>query len=251
MSENKTESLMKFDMLETRMTNLESKTGNPSTIPGTSEVDAKIQALEAQFSALNRKTDPILTKMNPGLLRRFRTADEAKHWLSNQLWWLNLPEPVDMYTKGEFKGRLYAKYVSRSDAETTISKVKAASLKYDNAVFAKWDFLLPVRIERQMLSLGSDVLVSGGFDENGLWQSRDEKTLYCGSDAAFTAKVESGLLNINFEPGWEEHFKDDNMWKDGVKEKSDKLRNAKKHGKTLKNAPTKGLGKGEPKSHRG
>ena len=55
---DKTESLLKFDMLETRMTNLKSKTGNSSASHGTSDVDAKIQVLEARFSAFNIKTDP-------------------------------------------------------------------------------------------------------------------------------------------------------------------------------------------------
>ena len=173
-----------------------------------------------------------------GGLSGFSGEDAARKWLSDEIWWHGLPEPLDVYTKGDFNGKLYAKF-AHADAKVALSKLKSIKLEHGGKeIFAKEHLMLPTRIERSVMYLGKEVLIANQWDKTSLWTDVEENKLYCGNDVVFTVRVKNNNIDLSFEPGWEEYIVNERSWKEGLEKQIQRI-------KSSSAVPTKGVGKGK------
>ena len=123
-----------------------------------------------------------------GGLDGFKDSNDAEKWMGDQLWWSYAPMPQEWYFKGsEFKGKLFAKLGSPTEADTAITMIKRMNLKYeDKQIFAKIELPLEIRLVKSLLFVGKNVLVGEqNFDKYGLGVDAGENILKCGEDVVF------------------------------------------------------------------
>ena len=90
-------------------------------------------------------TDTELTAVLGGL--SFLPGEaEASQWLEDKLWEAYGPTPIRMYTKGDFKGMLFARFGSKEDRDTAVSVIRSLARSHDKLeVWAKPDRVLAQR----------------------------------------------------------------------------------------------------------
>ena len=140
----------RVDMTELRVAKLEelfkSHSGSSSE-----PIRGQIQKLEEQIAALklgpqrpvstppHDHTDVIVTAVIGGL-KALSSVDEARSWISNQLWYAYGPQPEKAYCKGDFTGVAFAKFQNQFDRDEAVKLLKQAKpQESDNAGWAKED----------------------------------------------------------------------------------------------------------------
>ena len=82
-----------------------------------------------------------------GGLGSMSSVDDAWTWLSNKMWTLYGPKPTEVYSKGEFRGIVFAKFDDKAARDTAVKLLRqSASREGGNAVWAKPDQALHQRV---------------------------------------------------------------------------------------------------------
>ena len=113
-----------------------------------------INRSEAQLKTLTVKpSDSHANTAVFGVLGKFDNAAKAKAWLENNLWYVQAPSALELYTKSEtFNGILFAKYASTNDRDGAARKCRNAKLKNgDDNAWTKEDAPLEERIIQSTL----------------------------------------------------------------------------------------------------
>ena len=208
---------------------------------------SKIQELQADICRLKKQSE-----QSSEILERTRSAvvggldhsangEEACEWLKQTLWDKWMPQPTKMFVKGEFKGRVWAKFGSEDDRNEIVAKLRSLALQQnDKIVWAKPDLPIELRVVSSAL-FGVKWLLSqwGKWERQSLWVDVDEGTLKVGDELIMMAWVHSGRLEKKFGDGWAEYLQSAQLDKivDGA---AGKLQQSQ--------GPTKGVGKGKNKS---
>ena len=75
--------------------------------------------------------------------------NDAWFWLSNKMWDLYGPQPTEVYSKGEFRGIIFAKFDSEEKRDSAVKLLRQSSLREGgNAVWVKPDKALHQRTLR-------------------------------------------------------------------------------------------------------
>lgn len=133
--------------------------------------------------------------------------DEAETWLTDKLWSLYGPRPVETYCKGDFKGILFAKFSSKGDRDTAVAMLRRANRQHgDNTVWAKPDAPLEERTLRSFMFAAKHVMNDWGWELSDLWVEPEAGVLKLARETIITAVVKDGSLCIEYGKDWEPYF---------------------------------------------
>ena len=142
-----------------------------------------------------------------GGLAALTGRDEAVTWLSDKLWSLYGPKPVESYCKGDFKGILFAKFASKGERDTAVALLRSAGYEHEGKkVWAKPDMPLEARTVRSFVFAAKNVMNAWGWHELDLWADPDAGTLKLAGEVVISASVKNGALCVEYGAGWEAYY---------------------------------------------
>lgn len=144
--------------------------------------------------------------------------------------------PVDTYIKGDFKGVLFAKFMSKGAHDVAVDLLRKAGCKEGgNDIWGKPDLPLADRCKSSFAFGLKYLLVQWGFEKKSLWASPEDGGLWVGDDLVASATMTGKIMDVKYGEGWEDYLNDSSYpeFKEMVKRLATKL----------EQSPTKGLGK--------
>ena len=238
---------------------------NTTVVNNKTEADHQIQSMKADIDHLKHQLNETMSNMAPSTIGTPRTEDikiktavlgglssmssvnDAWFWLSNKMWDLYGPQPTEVYSKGEFRGIIFAKFDSEEKRDSAVKLLRQSSLREGgNAVWAKPDQVLHQRTLRSF-AFGAKYLLTKWGDK-GIWADPDTGSVLQGGkdgDSIITASISGQTINVTYATGWEKYLTDEAHpeFKDMLKLLEDKLGNS--------TDPGKGVGKGHGKAEKG
>ena len=208
---------------------------------GDAMIQRRLETLEKKLKD-NTSDDTRDLTMVVGGLRDFSTLSEAHQYLKEQLWIYYGPTMIDTYSKGDFKGLLFAKFLSKMDRDTAVKIFRTQRLKHnENTIWAKEDLAITERMTQSVLFAAKKILIGWGYDKTCIWVDLEKSSVSIGPDVAFLLTMKEGILGITITEAWKATMLGD----DGldvtipnlIQEANDKI---KKGG-----SATKGIGKGK------
>lgn len=240
--------------------------------PGTSANAQKIRALEEELrnikmqrnafdgddlaylrheAKLRERLEGMQRTMVIGGLGIDGGKDAATEWVQTKCTEIADCKPKEVFSKGDYKGMLFAKFLSKEQRDTSVQKLRKASPSRDqNRTWFTED--APVE-ERQCLAVLFGVkrflIDEWGYDKFAFWIDKSSMAMYYGinNDYIFSCVVRDSILHIDYGMEWEDFIRDTNL--DELVEKANtaisRSRNAKgKKGMGGKGKEDKG-GKGK------
>ena len=145
----------KVDASDIRITKLEDLLQNGGGGDGGGGVvSAQLAAMQKEIKELKIKcgeklgkevTDRCKTAVFGGF-NSFKDLEEAKTWIQQKLWDEWLPQPVEIYKKGNFKGMFFCKFDSEKDRDLIVANIKRLVLKIeDTKIWSNPDLPMDVR----------------------------------------------------------------------------------------------------------
>ena len=127
--------------------------------------------------------------------------DEAATWLTNKMWSLYGPMPIETYCKkGDFKGILFAKFSSKGERDTALAMLKSAGCKEgDTSIYAKPDRPLEERTLRTFTFEAKKIMESWGWHLSDLWADPEAGTLKLAGETIITAAIVRRKLGAVFQ----------------------------------------------------
>ena len=111
---------------------------NTTVVNNKTEADHQIQSMKADIDHLKHQLNETVSNMAPSTIGTPRTEDikiktavlgglssmssvnDAWFWLSNKMWDLYGPQPTEVYSKGEFRGIIFAKFDSNAERDSAV-----------------------------------------------------------------------------------------------------------------------------------
>ena len=118
-----------------------------------------------------------------GGLNNFQTLEAAQQWVENKLWYLYGPKPIEIFSKGSFRGIIFARFKGKGDRDAAVRILKEG--KYEEGghkIWAKPDEDLKTRIIKSLVFGTKQLLITWGWDKAGIWA--DPETEVYGSGVA-------------------------------------------------------------------
>ena len=202
----------RLDVTEVRIGKLEelAQHGQPAS-DGT--LHKRIEALELQLSKVSPEgyssngRDAQSTTAIHGGLGALSSMEEATQWLQDKLWTLYGPRVVETYTKGDFRGLLFAKFTSVTDRDNAVTLLRRACCQENGQqVWMKPDLPIEPRTIKSFLFGMKYQLVQWGETKAAVWADPEAGTLQIGKRFILTATIVDGRLHIHYEAGWEKYL---------------------------------------------
>ena len=169
-------------------------------------LEAKVQKLQADLQALLHKQDPTATPAVIGGLDSLGSLDEGKRWIKNELWKEWLPQPVEMYCKGDYNGVVFAKFLSVDERDAVITNLKSSKKKRGNkTVWSAIDKPVEVRAPLAFLYGAKDLLVQWGEPKGNFWVDPDGMRLTHDGKQVVSVAVRDAKLCLDYGEGWSEY----------------------------------------------
>ena len=155
----------------------------------------------------------------------------------DKLWDGSLPQPAEIYKKGDFKGMFFCRFDSVEDRDKVVDNIRRLVLKIeDDKIWSNPDLPNEVRVPENFLFalklLGS---AEWGYTLQNLWVDKTKKSISLGKEMILSITMENLDMKLNFGRLWEDHLGGDDEFKKILKIAHDKLA---EH-------PSKGDGKGK------
>ena len=121
------------------------------------------------------------------------------------MWYLYGPQPIDVYTKGEFKGMVFAKFQTNADRDAAVALLRKAKLtENDSKIWANYDMPFEERTLRSFVFGTKRVMIDEWrFPKLGLWADPETGILWNGNDIVVTVSVQDYRLQLQYGDGWE------------------------------------------------
>lgn len=153
-----TECEARMDMADLRVSKIESFSEKPAGSPAVDRLAEQMQELERQIAALkvgagqrgvgeeSSRTTVI------GGPQNLATQERSETWLLDKLRSLWAPALAEIFSKGDFKGQIFAKFPTQVDRDEALKAIRKASLKEGaHEVWAKEDLPVETRASRGIL----------------------------------------------------------------------------------------------------
>ena len=204
-------------------TDVESLRAEISTVKGKHQtLELKIGKLEEIIEELTNKGTVPMTRTTTdaevadneqtavlGGLSSFPGEAEAFQWLEAKLWDLYGPGPTKMYTKGDFKGMIFAKFKSKEDRDTAVDLIRSMARSYDDPeVWAKPDMLLAPRTIRSIVFGTKHAMTERGWPKQALWADPTTGTLKLAGEIVLTVGIKGNKVQTEYGEGWDNYFND-------------------------------------------
>ena len=200
------------------------------------KIDSHDSGTTAGTGILNEKQ---ITAVIGGLGHSY-SLDDADKYIRDQLWWMKGPRIVETYTKGEFKGLVFAKFSSKAERDAAVMLFRSNKLILGgNAIWAKEDLPLEERIPQSFLFGLKKLMIGWGYEKMAVWVDLSKNQLLVGTDIVIALTVEEKELKTDIAKDWQDDLRKDSDFTKLLDESKEKLR--------LGGAATKGLGKGKVK----
>ena len=236
----------RLDNSEARIAKLEELMKSGGSSQESSQLWEEVQAFKDHFSkaehAHTRKQGQVDIEVTAviGGLGALTGIDQARQWVSDQMWALYGPQPSEVYCKGDFYGMVFAKFANKDSRDSAVKLLRQArSSEGGNQVWAKPDRLLAERTLRSIAFGTKHAMTEWGWPETALWADictdTCTGTVSLAGETVLTAAVEGDKVRVQYSEGWEKYFDDQHYPQ--VKELGDKFK--------------KGSGKGKDKGRKG
>ena len=153
---------------------------------------------------------------------------------------MNGPRIAETYTKGEFKGLVFAKFSSKTERDAAVKLFRSNKLILGgNAIWAKEDLPLEERIPQSFLFGLKKLMIGWGYEKMAVWVDLSKNQLLVGTDIVIALTVEGKELKTDIAKDWQDDLRKDSNFTKLLDDSKEKLR--------LGGAATKGLRKGKVK----
>ena len=139
-----------------RVLQLEQRAESPSpsvmSAPMDMELNKKIAEIEEKFMNLSAKLDDSAAVAVVGGMKWALSKDDAEYWFTRQLKYIEAPTPIETFAKGDFTGLLFARFATKAERDTAVSKIRASKFQWQGeTMWAKAD--MPLRTNADALRL--------------------------------------------------------------------------------------------------
>jgi len=130
------------------------------------KVDCEKQINEIKGLRPSNNKDGIMTVVI-GNIPNTETLEQAKEWLRKKCLELGTAQPIDAFSKGDFKGMLFAKFQSVAQRDVVIAGIRSSTTSTSHLkTWAKIDSPLDVRTAEGVLFGFKRMLVDWKFNKN-------------------------------------------------------------------------------------
>ena len=197
---------MRIDACELRVSKLEEVMDRSTSHELDNKAAEQSKELEKQMMAL-RQGGPIHAMRECtaviGGLSGFDSKEAAATWVRNKLWTLWGPQPVDVYSKGDFRNLMFFKIETKSERDDAMQLFQNAGLKEGgNDVWAKEDLPIEVRARKSFL-LGLKYMLKGWKFER-IKVDDDFTSLTVGSDKVIEVTCAALTMTFKWLDSWSE-----------------------------------------------
>ena len=168
------------------------------------------------------------------------SLDDARKWIQKLCSTHSIPQPAEIFAKGEYKGLAFAKCTSASQRELLISAVRQITTSSGAKPWAKIDLPVDKRTAESVLFAFKRMLVEWNYDKAAIKIDTDTCSLKVGGTEVLRTRVENFTLHT--------------QWCDGEWEQWEELQSAPELASLKTNAQEKldrarvgGVGKGKAK----
>ena len=147
-----------------------------------------------------------------------------------------MPQPVEIYHKGDFKGIFCCKFNNVSDRDQVVESMRRLKLKIQNEkVWSAEDLPIDVRVPEHFLFGLKKLLEAWGYDRQDIWVNTDTKSISLGKELILSITLNNLNMQLTYGPFWEGHIKGDAEFTKLFEDEQDKLdRSVKGSGKGKK-----------------
>ena len=173
-----------MDVTDCRLNELEriaqdvrSPRSEDSWVTQLSALQAEIQQLKQKYGdtalANDTERDHTCTALVGGL-SSLASAETAKQWITDKLWYSYGPVCKDMYVKGDFRGIVFIKFTSEGERDEAMRLLRdAGNNEGKKNVWVKPDKPLGARVLRSVV-FGTKFNLSKYYDKNTMWANVNE-----------------------------------------------------------------------------
>ena len=102
-------------------------------------------------------------------------TSRRRTWITNKLWEEWLPQPAEIYYKGNFKGFFFCRFDTIADRDKVVDNIRRLHMKIQNeTVWSNADLPPDVRIPEHFLFGLKKLLVSWGYTREQLWVDKEK-----------------------------------------------------------------------------
>ncbi len=152
--------------------------------------------------------------------------EEATAWLNEKLTIITNTKP-DIYTKGDFKGLLFANFESKKLRDSSVESFRKASFSRDGSrCWASEDAPVEERACKALLFGIKNQMIEWGWGKFELWVDVKNFSISCLDDRIASVSVSSKQeLQIDYGIDWQSYLSEGNL-ADLIKRSSDMLKNS-------------------------
>ena len=175
------------------------------------ELLKRIEELEAHLTDARHRIHPAAQNDYErtavlGGLAALSGKEEAIGWISDKLWSLYGPTPLETYCKGEFKGIMFTKFSSKGDRDAAVAKLRNSCKGGGSSVWAKPDLPLNERTLKTLTLGAKYIMEAWGWHQSDLWAEPEEGTLKLAGEMILKAAIKNGSITIEYGEGWEQYL---------------------------------------------
>ena len=129
------------------------------------------------------------------------SKDDAEQWVYDKLWSMYGPKPKKIYSKGEFRGLLFAQFYTPEECDGAIELFKNSGFQQGGkTIWANPDRKIEERVIRTLV-FGTKRLV-----DQSLWADPESGQVTVGKEIILTGRVVDKQLQIEYGAGWKEYL---------------------------------------------
>ena len=171
------------------------------------EIQLLKDALQEPMKGTPGKREPDIIEITAviGGLGSLPDIHRAEAWITDQLWSMYGPQPIEVYGKGEYTGVVFAKFHSKDDRDMAVRLLRQA--RGDDIckdVWAKPDKPLDLRVCASFLFGLRWLLGEWGYKTNSYYIDTEEWTFKVGKEPVLQVHIADAKLQLAWkDPTWE------------------------------------------------
>jgi len=223
----------RLDLNDIRVSKLEEIITSGSMITGNDLVTKEIEALKSEIASFKEKPGETNGKETTercktvilGGSSSYKDFEEVKTWVKNMFWENWLPQPEEIYHKGDFTGMFFCRFDTVVERNKVVDSFRRLSLKIESEkLWSAED--LPIDSVPEHVLFGVKKLLGSqtwGYTLENLWVNKKTKSISLGREEILNVTLEDSELKLTYGAFWEAHIGGDADFKDLLKTEQEKL----------------------------
>ena len=183
-----------------------------------SQNSIKIQELERQLNQLkwnlanSASQNRYPTTMVVGNFSDRTTKSDAIAWVEDKISQICKFGTLDLYCKGDFKGKLWVQFDSKALRDAAVNKMNKADLKHvERKINFNNDEPVDIRAQHTTLRGIRKLLLSCGLQKPAIWSDEGNMTIHFNSDLIAKVGISGGKISIVYGAEWETFLNQGNL----------------------------------------